>query len=81
MKSFILKLERHKEFESNPYRRYVGVIYITSIFLIVIFNLYSGLYWQAGSLLFVALTALPEFYKMAKNNYTNEVSSVGECVL
>ena len=67
MNAFILKLEKSKEFESNPNRRYVGVISIISIIALIISTLYSGLYWQAAPLLFVTLISFPEFYKMAKN--------------
>ncbi len=81
MSEFILKLERSKEFEVNPYRRYVGVISIVILILAIVISLYSGLYLQAVLVSCSMLLYLPDSYKMATNNYINEVVSAGECLL
>ena len=85
MKEFTLKVEKIKEYEVNPHRRYIGIVSIAFSAFVIIFGLYSFMYSSGVlyTLVFLVpiLTGLPEFFKMARNNYKKEINPVGECVL
>ena len=82
MKSLTLKVQRIKEFEINPYRRWVGLFSILFGILSCFLILYSGISGYISIVLAIPiLISLPEFFKLAKNDFKNEILSAGECIL
>ena len=82
MNSLRLKLERIKEFESNSKRRLLGLmgvlLAICTCTIILLDGDWSGVKIALGV---AVLIQLPEFFKMAKNDFKSERIPVGECDL